>query len=230
MKVVFLEEVEGSGNIGEVRNVADGFARNYLLPRRLAVPATEHNIRIAEARAQVEMKRQAKLDSEAQVLVERMVGKSITLTVKAGPQGRLYGSVTGRDIAEELGKLIHAEVEHRQVDLEEPIREVGLFEVPIRFTRNVRTSVEVTVVGEGEEAPAPEGEEGPAAEAGGEAPAPESEEAVATEEAPAAEAETEETAEAAEEAPVLESEEALGTEEKPAPEVETEEKAEAAEE
>jgi large subunit ribosomal protein L9 len=114
VKVVFLEEVEGSGNIGEVRNVADGFARNYLLPRRLAVPATEHNIRIAEARAQVEMKRQAKLDSETQVLVERMVGKSITLTVKAGPQGRLYGSVTSRDIAEELGKLIHAEVEHRQ--------------------------------------------------------------------------------------------------------------------
>jgi large subunit ribosomal protein L9 len=199
VKVVFLEEVEGSGRIGEVRNVADGFARNYLLPRKLAVPATEHNMRIAEARAQAEVKRQAKLDAEAQVLVERMVGKSISMTVKAGPQGRLYGSVTSRDIAEELGRLIRAEVDHRQVELEEPIREVGVFEVPIRFTQNVRSSVEVTVVGEGEEAPASEGEEAPTVEEAKEAPALESEDALATEEEPAAEVGTEETAEESEE-------------------------------
>ena len=221
MKVVFMEEVEGTARVGEIKNVADGFARNYLLPRKLAVPATEHNIRIAEARAQVEVKHQVKLDAEAEVLVEKLVGTSITLTVKAGPQGRLYGSVTGRDIAEEVEKILKVEVEHRQVELEEPIREVGVFEVPIRFTRNVRASVEVTVVSEGEEAPAAEGEE---------APAPESEEAPATEEKPAAEAEAEETVEAAEEALAPESEEAPATEEKPAAEAEAEETAEAAEE
>ena len=188
MKVVFLEEVEGSGAIGEVRNVADGFARNYLLPRKLAVPATEHNIRIAEARAQAEVKHQVKLDAEAEVLVEKLVGKSITLTVKAGPQGRLYGSVTGRDIAEEVEKLLKVEVDHRQVEMEEPIREVGVFQVPIRFTRNVRATVEVTVVSEGGEVPAEEGAEAPAAA-----------EAAAAEEKPAAGPEAEETAEAADE-------------------------------
>ena len=203
MKVVFLEEVEGSGDIGEVRNVADGFARNYLLPRKLAVPATDHNIRIAEARAQKEIKHQAKLDSEAEVLVERLAGKSIALTVKAGPQGRLYGSVTGRDIAEEVQKLVRAEVDHRQVEMEEPIREVGVFQVPIRFTRNVRASVEVTVVSEGGEVPAEEGEEAPAAEeaaaaeAGEEAPV--AEETAPTEDKPAGEPEAEEAAEATEE-------------------------------
>ena len=104
MKVVFLEEVEGSGRIGEVRNVANGYARNYLLPRKLAVAATDHNIRIAQARAEVEAKRQAGLDADAEVLAKRLTGLTITIEVKVGEQGRLYGSVTNRDISEALEK------------------------------------------------------------------------------------------------------------------------------
>jgi large subunit ribosomal protein L9 len=149
VKVVFLQEVEGSGHTGDVKNVADGFARNFLLPRKLAAPATDHNIRLAQARADVEAKHQAKLDADASALVEKLVGYSITLTMKAGPQGRLYGSVTARDIAEALeGPLGHV-LEHRQIDLEEPIRQVGVFEVPLRLSRNVRASVRVEVLGEG---------------------------------------------------------------------------------
>jgi large subunit ribosomal protein L9 len=149
VKVVFLQEVEGSGHTGDVKNVADGFARNYLLPRKLAAPANDHNIRVAQARADVEAKHQAKLDADASALVEKLVGYSITLTMKAGPQGRLYGSVTARDIAEALeGPLGHV-LEHRQIDLEEPIRQVGVFEVPLRLSRNVRASVRVEVLGEG---------------------------------------------------------------------------------
>ena len=149
MKVVFLQEVEGSGHTGDVKNVADGFARNYLLPRKLAAAANEHNIRVAQARADVEAKHQAKLDADASALVEKLVGYSVTLTMKAGPQGRLYGSVTARDIAEALeGPLGHM-LEHRQVDLEEPIRQVGVFEVPLRLSRNVRAAVRVEVLGEG---------------------------------------------------------------------------------
>ncbi|MDP2948307.1 MAG: 50S ribosomal protein L9, partial [Chloroflexota bacterium] len=133
MKVVFLEEVAGSGRVGEVKNVANGYARNYLLPRKLAMPATDHNVRLAQARADAEARRQAKTDAEAEVLVEKLVGKRITITVKAGPQGRLYGSVTGRDIAEEAEKLLGQPVEQRQIELEEPIREVGEFEVALRL-------------------------------------------------------------------------------------------------
>ncbi len=169
MKVVFLEEVEGSGRIGEVRNVANGYARNYLLPRKLAVPATDHNIRIAQARGKAEAKRQAKLDDDAAVLAEKLAGLTITIEVRVGEQGRLYGSVTARDISEALEKPLGLLLEHRQVELEEPIRQVGLFEVPLRLSRNVRVSVKVAVLGEGQTleellAPPPTEEEQPSEE------------------------------------------------------------------
>lgn len=190
MKVVFLQEVEGSGRTGEVKNVADGFARNFLLPRNLAAPATDHNIRIAQARAGTEAKEQAKLDADATALAERLAGHSVSLTAKAGPQGRLYGSVTARDIAEALEGPLGFVLEHRQVELGEPIRQVGTFEVPLRLSRNVRATVQVEVLGEGMPPPAPaaEGEEPAAAAAGEPEPVAEEPEPV-TEEALAKEAE-----------------------------------------
>jgi large subunit ribosomal protein L9 len=213
VKVVFLEEVEGSGRIGEVRNVANGYARNYLLPRKLAVAATDHNVRIAQARAAVEVKRQAGLDADAEVLAEKLAGLTITIEVKVGEQGRLYGSVTGRDISEALEKPLGLLLEHRQVELEEPIRQVGVFEVPLRLSRNVRPSVQVAVLGEGqtleellaaaateEEQPEEAAEEEPAQEAEVEQEVEPIEEAeVEQEEEPAEEAEVEQPREAAEE-------------------------------
>jgi large subunit ribosomal protein L9 len=223
VKVVFLEEVEGSGRIGEVRNVANGYARNYLLPRKLAVAATDHNIRIAQARAEVEAKRQAGLDADAEVLAKRLAGLTVTIEVKVGEQGRLYGSVTARDISEALEKPLGLLLEHRQVELEEPIRQVGLFEVALRLSRNVRPSVQVAVLGEGqtlEELMAlPLAEEEEPAEVVEEEPAEvvEEEPAEAVEEEPA-EAAEEEPAEAAEEEPaeVVEEEPAEAAEEEPA--------------
>jgi large subunit ribosomal protein L9 len=165
VKVVFLQEVEGSGHTGEVKNVANGFARNYLLPRKLAAPANDHNIRVAQARSDVEAKQQAKLDADATVLAEKITGHKVTLTAKAGPQGRLYGSVTPRDIAEALEGPLGQVLEHRQIELAESIRQVGVFEVPLRLSRNVRANIQVEVLGEGMPAVAPtapaEGEEAP---------------------------------------------------------------------
>jgi len=172
MKVVFMEEVEGTARVGEVKNVADGFARNYLLPRRLAAPATDHYITIAAARAEKEVHRQTKLDEEAQEhLVPKMEGQSITIEVRVGEQGKLFGSVTARDIAEALQEATSVELEHRQVDLRQPIREVGSQEVTVKLTRNVHVPVTVNVeplggmpeVEEAEEAP--EGAEEPETEA-----------------------------------------------------------------
>jgi large subunit ribosomal protein L9 len=200
VKVVFLQEVEGSGHTGDVKNVADGFARNYLLPRKLAAAATDHNIRLAQARAGVEAKHQSKLDADASALAERLVGHSVTLTMKAGPQGRLYGSVTARDIAEALeGPLGHV-LEHRQVELEEPIRQVGVFEVPLRLSSNVRATVQVEVLGEGMPPPetAPSGPAPAAEEEGAEVTVAVSEEAEPVAEEPQAATE-EPVAEAAEE-------------------------------
>jgi large subunit ribosomal protein L9 len=224
VKVVFLEEVEGSGRIGEVRNVANGYARNYLLPRKLAVAATDHNVRIAQARAEVEAKRQAGLDADAEVLAKRLAGLTITIEVKVGEQGRLYGSVTGRDISEALEKPLGLLLEHRQVELGEPIRQVGVFEVPLRLSRNVRPSVQVAVLGEGQTleellAAAAAEEEQPEEVAEEEAP----QEAEVKQEEPAEEAEEEQEEKPAEEAEVEQ-------EEKPAEEAEVEQEEKPAEE
>ena len=125
MKVVFLEEVEGTARTGDVKNVAGGFARNYLLPRKLAAPATAHYINIAQQKATKEGRRQVKLDDEAQKLVPQVDGKEITIEVRVGDQDKMFGSVTARDIAESLAELTKIDLEHRQIDLRQPIRELG---------------------------------------------------------------------------------------------------------
>ena len=146
MRVVFLEEVEGTARTGDVKNVADGFARNFLLPRKLAAPATDHYITIAQAKAGKEAKRQERLDDEARDRLLPMVdGKSLTIEVRVGEQGKLFGSVTGRDIAELLQETTRIELEHRQVDLREPIRELGAHEVTVKLTRNVLATITVNV-------------------------------------------------------------------------------------
>ena len=217
MKVVFMEEVEGTARVGEVKNVANGFARNYLLPRRLAAPATDHYITIAAARAKKELSRQTKLDEEAQEhLVPKMEGQSVTIEVRVGEQGKLFGSVTTRDIAEALQEATSVELEHRQVDLRQPIRQVGSQEVTIKLTKNVHVPVTVNVeplggIAEEEEAPEEPETEAASAEAQAEAaevPAaeekaveePEEPEEKAEAEAEPVEAEAEEETEAAEEA------------------------------
>jgi large subunit ribosomal protein L9 len=148
VKVVFLEDVEGSGRIGEIKEVANGFARNYLLPRRLAAAATPAEIRRGEALAEKEARRQAVLDEEATGVAEKLTGALITISARVGEQGRLYGSVTAADIAEEVSKLAGRQIEHRQVLLAEPLKELGTQEIGIRLTRNVEASVQVEVVSE----------------------------------------------------------------------------------
>lgn len=148
MKVVFLQNVEGSGRTGEIKEVADGFARNFLLPRRLAAAATPDAIKRAEARAVIEARHQAELDEQARSLAEKLTA-SIVITARVGEKGRLYGSVTSGDIADEVSKLAGEEVDRHLVALEEPIKELGTYEVPVRLTRNVEAKITVEVVGEG---------------------------------------------------------------------------------
>jgi large subunit ribosomal protein L9 len=146
MRVVFLEEVEGTARAGDVKNVADGFARNYLLPRKLAAPATDHYITIAQAKATKEARRQDRMDEEARDrLLPQVDGKSVRIEVRVGEQGKLFGSVTGRDIAELLHEATRVELEHRQVDLKEPIRDLGAHEVTVKLTRNVHATITVNV-------------------------------------------------------------------------------------
>lgn len=149
MKVVFLEDVPGTAQVGEVKVVKNGFARNYLLPRNLARPATVDAVQHATALARVEERKQNALDSEAQKQIDRFTGSPVTVRARVGEQGRLYGSVTAGNIADEISKLIGEEFDRRKIELSEPIREVGEYRVPIRMTRNVHGVVDVSVVPEG---------------------------------------------------------------------------------
>ncbi|MEX0785781.1 MAG: 50S ribosomal protein L9 [Dehalococcoidia bacterium] len=152
MKVVFLQSVEGTATAGEVKDVKNGFARNFLLPRKLAAPAIEPYLQRAQARAKQEIKLQDELDRDAAGVAERIEGSRITLEARVGEQGKLYGSVTSVHIAEEVAKLLGGEeFDHRKVLLPEAIKEVGIQPVRLRLTRNVEATIEVEVLAEGEE-------------------------------------------------------------------------------
>lgn len=207
MKVVFLEEVEGTAGPGDIKNVADGFARNYLLPRKLAAPATEHYINIARAKATKHARRQERLDEEARAhLLPKVDGITLHIPVRVGEQGKLFGSVTARDIAEALQAQTGIEVTHQQIALGQAIRELGAQELTVRLTRNVHARITVSVEplgGPPEEAPVaePAAEPAAAAEPATEAHLPEPVAEQAAEAATEVEAEatgekTEETAEA----------------------------------
>jgi len=175
MRVVFLEDVEGTALVGDVKEVKNGFARNYLLPRGLAGPAVEPYLQRAKARAVREAKRQDSLDKDASAVAQRLEGSRITIMARVGEQGKLYGSVTSVHIAAEVAKLIGEEdFDHRKVLLPEAIKEVGVQPVRLRLTRNVEAAIEVEVQAEGvEEEPVPMDEpeaasEEPAAEASAE--------------------------------------------------------------
>lgn len=161
MKVVFLKDVEGSGRVGEIKNVADGFARNFLLPRGLAAPATADAVKQGEARALKEARQQAALDERAQALADKLTSAPVAITAKAGSKGRLFGSVTQGDVAEHIAAVLGEELDRHEVVLPEPIKEVGAHQVIVRLSRNVQATVQVDIVAEGgeeaaEEEPAPE--------------------------------------------------------------------------
>ena len=145
MKVVFFEDVEGTAQVGEVKVVKNGFARNYLLPRGAAGAATPPNLQRANSLAEKEARRQARLDSEAQVQKERLEGYTVSFEARVGETGRLYGSVTSRDIAQKILESTGIEVDSRVVLLSEPIRDLGERSVTIRFTRNVSAEINVAV-------------------------------------------------------------------------------------
>ena len=171
MKVVFLEEVEGAAEVGEVKEVRNGYARNFLLPRGLAAPATKENLQRAEKLAKAGRLRQSQLDEAARKIFDRIEGATITIEARVGEQGRLFGSVTAADIAERLSALAGEPVEHRQILRSQALRTLGTEEVRVRFTRNVVATVKVEVRaqnGGAESAATPEAAAAADAVAGGE--------------------------------------------------------------
>lgn len=153
MKVVFFEDVEGTAQVGDVKEVKNGFARNFLLPRGIAGPTTPTNLQHANSLAQKEVRRQEKLDSEARVVADKLEGYTVTIEARVGETGRLFGSVTNRDIAQRLLESASVEVEPHMILLPEPIRELGDRSVNIKFTRNISVAITVDVVPDEESKP-----------------------------------------------------------------------------
>lgn len=147
MEVILREDIEKVGSRGAVVKVADGYARNYLLPKRLAVAATASNKKIVDQEREAYLRREAKLKDEAEGLGQLIQDVRLTFKHRVGENDHLFGSVTAKDIAEALeAKNFH--IERRRVQLEEPIRTLGEFKVPVRLHREVTT--EITVVVEAE--------------------------------------------------------------------------------
>jgi large subunit ribosomal protein L9 len=154
MKVVFLANVE-SNHVGEIREVKNGYARNFLLPRGLALAATKEAVERAHAAARREERRQATVDAEAQSVVARIGEEPFVLTARVGETGRLYGSVTSSDIAEAVSARSGHEIDRRSVELGEPIRQIGQYTIRLRLTRNVHAEITLDVQPEGGVLPEP---------------------------------------------------------------------------
>lgn len=150
IKVLLLKDVTELGHAGEVYRVAGGYARNYLMPRGLAVAATAGAMRQAEEIKQSGIRLRAKEKANAEAQAQVIQGKRILFNVHAGDNERLYGSVTTVDIAERLSAEVGFDVDRRRIHLEHPIRDLGLFPIEMRFMQDVAATFDVAVVREGE--------------------------------------------------------------------------------
>lgn len=145
MKVILQQDVTNLGRIGDIVRVRDGYARNFLVPRGLAVSADESNVRRLEHQKRVAAAVAARLLAEARALAERIGQTAVSIKVQAGEEGKLFGAVTNRDIVEALAAE-GVQVDRRHVELAEPIKQIGVFTVPVRLHPEVSGSVKVYVI------------------------------------------------------------------------------------
>jgi large subunit ribosomal protein L9 len=151
--VILLQDVEKVGLKGDVVNVARGYARNYLLPRRLAEPATPGRLAEVQRHQELRARHEAQTVEQAQETAQALEQAELRFEKKAGPTGSLFGSVTATDVAEELWRSQRIRVDRRKIDLHDPIKRIGRHEVPIELFVDVRADVRVLVVPEGGELP-----------------------------------------------------------------------------
>lgn len=147
MEVILTQKVQGLGERGDVVRVKDGYARNYLFPKRFALPSSENQKRVLSEENRLHDARDAKLRQSVQAVAEKMKGLSCTLVVQAGEEDKLYGSVTGHDVAKAISDQGFA-VDHHQVVLDEPIKKLGVYTVSVRLHRDVEVPIKVWVVKE----------------------------------------------------------------------------------
>jgi len=144
MKVILNKDVEGLGQKGEVKDVSDGYARNYLVPKGLAVEATEGRLKDLQLMEKRKAKKLAKEKEEAEKAAEQIKDKSFTIKVKAGEEGKLFGSVTSADIADALLKE-GVEIDKKKIEMEYPIKALGTYNIEVKLHPEVTVPVKVVV-------------------------------------------------------------------------------------
>jgi large subunit ribosomal protein L9 len=145
MKIVLLEDVPGKGKAGEIKEVSKGYAKNFLLPRGLALVATPTVIKQVESRLERE-KLEESIDREKLAeLAQQIEGKEIRLKARMGAGERLFGSITAADVAEELSRAIGSVIDKRKIDIEKPFRQTGSYEVAIKLASDIKPKITVVI-------------------------------------------------------------------------------------
>ncbi len=145
MKVVLKRDVADLGLANEIKEVSDGYARNYLLPQGLAVRATAKQVNIAKQKRASDRERMEQQRIRSEKIAERLKGQPFHFKVKAGEHGHLYGSITAANIAERISRVLDESFDKRQISLDEPIRELGIYLVDLKLTGGVEGQVRVVV-------------------------------------------------------------------------------------
>lgn len=145
MKVVFLENVPNMARAGETKEVADGYGRNFLIPRKLALLAGSKAMNMVKAQLEKKARSQAQTEAELLELAKYLDGREVVLEARAGVQDRLYGSITAADIAAQLESSAGVAIDKRKIELDESIRQVGSYEVAIRLAKDIVPKIKVTV-------------------------------------------------------------------------------------
>lgn len=148
MRVIFLQDVPNVASAGEIKEVADGYGRNFLIPQKLASLAKSSAISMAEEQLKIQARSQAESREEIVELGRQLEGREVILAARAGAKDRLYGSITNADIASELQNSAGLVVDRRKVELAEPIHQLGSYEVVIRLAKDVIPKIKVIVTAE----------------------------------------------------------------------------------
>lgn len=147
MKVIFLQDVKGQGKKGEIKNVSEGYAQNFLIPRGLVRPATEGNVKTLEQQTAAEQKRKQKEKEEAIELGKKLEEMTVQLKAKAGEGGRLFGAITSKQVAEALEKA-GVKLDKRKIEMHDLIRTLGVTQVPVKLHPEVKSTLKVQVTEE----------------------------------------------------------------------------------
>ncbi len=148
MKVIFMEDVPNVGKAGQIKDVADGYGSNFLIPHKLAVAAKPGDIKNVEAQIKARARVAAKTEAEMKALAAELENKEVTIKAKVGQQDRLYGSITSADVSAALATALKVNVDKKKIELAEAIRSLGTYEANIKLGKDIAAKIKVTVIPE----------------------------------------------------------------------------------